>query len=91
MPLEQPNGPICERYMDFVASMWQEWILCGAVQVLGRLQEVPPPLVVMPSTVESSKPHVCHDERYLNLWKWAFPFTLDILKDVPRKVVRDPT
>lgn len=38
----------------------------------------------MPLTVEPSKPRLCHDERYLNLWIRDLPFVLDTLKDVPR-------
>lgn len=43
----------------------------------------------MPFTVEPSKPRLCHDERYLNLWIRDLPFVQDTLKDVPRIIPPD--
>lgn len=43
----------------------------------------------MPFTVEPSKPWLCHDERYLNLWIRDLPFVQDTLKDVPRIIPPD--
>ncbi|XP_044173521.1 uncharacterized protein LOC122957467 [Acropora millepora] len=40
----------------------------------------------MPITVESSKPRMCHDERFLNLWIRGLPFSLDLITDLPRYV-----
>ena len=51
--------------------------------VWGRVGEVNPPHLVLPLTVEPSKPHLCHDERYLNLWIRDLPFQLDHLPDLP--------
>ena len=42
-----------------------------------------PTRLVQHLTVEPSKPRLCHDERYLNLWIVDKPFSLDTLKDVP--------
>lgn len=44
---------------------------------------------VLQIVVEPSKPRMCHDKRYLNLWIRDFPFTLDTLKEVPRLVSED--
>lgn len=52
-----------------------------------RVGEVTPPHLVLPLTVESSKPRLCHDERYLNLWIRDLPFRLDHLPDLPRYVL----
>ena len=49
-------------------------IKCGAIKLLGRVGECQPPRVVMPLTVEPSKPRLCHDERYINLWIKDLPF-----------------
>lgn len=38
--------------------------------------------------VEPTKPRLCHDARYLNLWMQDQPFTLDSLKDIPRYVAK---
>ena len=40
----------------------------------------------MPITIESSKPRMCHDERFLNLWIRDLPFSLDLIADLPRYV-----
>ena len=46
-----------------------------------------PPQLVLPLTVESLKPRLFHDERYLNLWIRDLPFRLDHLSDLPRYVL----
>lgn len=47
-----------------------------------------PPHLVMPLTVEPSKPRLCLDARFLNLWMRDAPFVLDRLADVPRYVYK---
>ena len=44
------------------------------------------PHMVMPITVEPSKPRMCHDERFLNPCIKDFPFSLDVITDLPRYV-----
>lgn len=55
----------------------------GSLQLLGKVGEVDPPNLVMPLTIEPSKPRLCHDERFLNLWIRDCPFSLETLRDVP--------
>ena len=86
LPYQQGNAAICGKFEDFVSRTLEEWVTCGAIRVVGRVGEVSPPLVVMPLTVEPTKPRLCHDERYLNGWIGDHPFNLDTLKDVPRIV-----
>lgn len=50
---------------------------------MGKVQ---PPHLVMPITVEPTKPRICRDERFLNLWINDCPFSLDYLSDPPRYV-----
>ena len=50
---------------------------------------VDPPFIVLPLTVEPTKPRLCHDARYLNLWMRDMPFSLDKLIDLPRYVGKD--
>ena len=45
-----------------------------------------PPHLVMPITVEPSKPKMCHDERFLNLWIKDLPLSLDYISNLPRYV-----
>ena len=47
-----------------------------------------PPHVVLPLTVEPTKPRLCIDARFLNLWMKDSPFALDRLSDVPRFVYK---
>jgi len=45
------------------------------------------PHLVLPITVEPSKPRLCHDERFLHLWIRDLPFKLDHLSNLPRYVL----
>ena len=51
--------------------------------------ECTPPYLVMPLTIEPTKPRLCHDERFLNLWVKDSPFTLDYITNLPRYVGKD--
>lgn len=44
--------------------------------VWGRVGCCDPPHLVMPLTEEVTKPRLCHDERFLNLWVIDKPFVL---------------
>ena len=59
----------------------------GAISLLGKVNHVNPPHLVMPLTVEPSKPRLCNDNRFLNLWIKDSPFTLDSLSTLPRYVI----
>ena len=47
-----------------------------------------PPFLVLPLTVEPSKPRLCINARFLNLWMRDMPFSLDKLADVPRFIYK---
>lgn len=47
------------------------------------------PHLILPLVVEPTKPRLCHDERFLNLWVKDMPFKLDTLNDVPRLINED--
>lgn len=51
-----------------------------------KVGEIQPPHLVLPLTVEPSKPRLCQDARFLNLWMVDSPFSLDHVTDVPRYV-----
>ena len=59
----------------------------GNLSVWGEIGRVSPPHLVLPLTAEPSKPRLCRDERYLNLWIKGLPFELDDLSDWPRYVL----
>ena len=61
----------------------------GAISLKGKVGQADPPHLVSPLTVEPTKPRLCHDARFLNLWMRDMPFKLDILWDLPRYVGLD--
>ena len=82
-----PNSPSCERFKDFISRTILERVSNGSLLVWGEVGKVHPPHLVMPITVEPSKPCMCHDERFLNCWIKDCPFTLDYITDLPRYVL----
>ncbi|CAG2191684.1 unnamed protein product [Mytilus edulis] len=76
------NSKICKQHVDFISKELCEKIAMGSVKLLGAVGECEPPRIVMPLTVEPSKPRLCHDERFLNLWVKDLPFHLETLKDI---------
>ncbi|KAJ8300928.1 hypothetical protein KUTeg_022447 [Tegillarca granosa] len=61
----------------------------GSLHLVGKKEECQPQYLVMPLPIESSKPKLCHDERFLNLWIKESPFVLDTLRDIPRLVPKE--
>ena len=59
------------------------------IDVLGRVGQCAPLSIVMPLTVEPSKPRLCQDQRYLNCWMRDMPFRLDSLVDVTHYLEKD--
>ena len=56
------------------------------LRVWGRVSDDSPAYLVLKLTVEPTKPRLCLDARFLNLWMTNVPFSLDRLSDVPRCV-----
>ena len=84
--MEFPNNPVCTQFEDFISTTIIDRFKNGSLVFWGKVGEVQPPHLVMPTTVEPSKPRMCHDERFLNLWIKDCPFSLDYLSDLPRYV-----
>ena len=57
--------------------------------MLGRVGVVEAPQIVLPLTAEPTKPRLCHDARYLNLWMQDKQFQLGKLGDLPRYVSKN--
>ena len=81
-----PNSSGCKQFANFITSELENRIINGSMEVVGRVGEVDPPHLVMPLCVEPSKPRLCHDQRFLNLFIRDNPFKLDTLCDVPRLI-----
>jgi len=86
-PIVLENFKSYARFSDFISTTISLWVSAGVLSVWGEIGQVSPPYLVLPFTVEPSKPHLCHDERYLNLWIKDLPFKLDHLSDLPRYVL----
>ena len=83
------NHSSCNKFSDFISHTLEEHPLTGAFRVWGKVGDVAPPRLVLPLTVEPSKPRLCIDARFLNLWMRDSPFPLDELRDVPPYVYPD--
>lgn len=83
-----PNNPSCQAFMDFIDKSIAAGLKSGAISLWGKVGESSPPHLVMPLTVEASKPRLCHDNRFLNLWIKDSPFHLDSLSMIPRYVTK---
>ena len=81
-----PNSLACLPFKEFITTTIMDRISNGSINVVGRVNEVEPPHLVMPITVEPNKPRMCHDERFLNCWTKDCPFKLDYLTDLCRYV-----
>lgn len=82
------NNVSCKSFGEFIKETLVGRLKTGAISLVGRVGVVQPPYLVLPLTVEPTKPRLCHDARYLNLWMQDQPFTLDSLKDIPRYVAK---
>ena len=83
------NNMSCKSFANFVRKSLRNRLTTGAISLLGKVGDVQAPDIVLPLTVEPSKPHLCHDARYLNLWMRDKPFSLDSLNDLPWYVAKD--
>ena len=83
------NNIPCKSFANFVRKTLLYRLTAGAISLLGKVGDVQAPHTVLPLTVGPSKPRLCHDARYLNLWMRDKPFTLDSLNDLPRYVAKD--
>ena len=83
------NNVSCKSFVTFVEDTLIARLKSGATSLLGKVGVVEPLLIVLPLTVEPTKPRLCHDVRYLNLWMLDMPFSLDRLVDLPHYVSKD--
>lgn len=79
---------MCLGFEEFISSTTLGRVKNGALLVWGKVGSVRPPHLVMPITVEPTKPRMCQDERFLNLWIKDLPLSLDYIPGLPRYVVK---
>lgn len=63
-----------KKVLPFIKSELLEKVKIGSLHVIGKIGQCELLHIVMPITIEPSKPRLCHDERYLNLWIRDNPF-----------------
>ena len=51
----------CKPFADFVRSTLLDRLTSRAISLKGKVGEVDPPHLVLPLTVEPTKPTLCHD------------------------------
>lgn len=83
------NAPICKQFKEFICSELYERIPTESFSVVGNVGECELSLIIMPLTVEPTKPRLCHDDSNINLWTKDTPFQLENLKHVPRMIEKD--
>lgn len=81
-----PNAKVCEQFGDFIARTLEERIRNESLTVLGKVGECDPPYLILPLTVEPTKPRLCHNDRFINLWIVDSPFSLETSKEIHRLV-----
>ena len=81
------NHPSCKAFPQFISDTLIERLTSGAISLWGKVGECPPPHLVMPLTVEPTKPCLCNDDRFLNLWTQDPPFKLDSVQHLPKYVL----
>ena len=79
------NNMLCKSFTQFVQK---NCVKCGAISIVGKVGAAYPPHIVVPMTVEPTKPRLCQDARYFNLWMCDMPFSLDSVSGLPRYVQR---
>ena len=75
------------QFAGFIGDTIVQWVASGVLSVWREVGVVSLPHLVLPITIEPSKPPLRHDERFLNLWIRDLPFKLDHLADLPRYVL----
>ena len=80
------NNFVCKQFAPFIRQTLLNRLKTGAIVLKGRVNQCHSPHLVMPLTVDPTKPRLCYDARYLNLWMCDVPFTLDSLSNLPRYV-----
>ena len=58
-PIVLENSKSCSQFSDFISTTILQWVLAGVLSVWGEIGQVSPPYLVLPLTVEPSKPRLC--------------------------------
>ena len=78
-----PKSKSSLDFEEFISSTILDRGKNCSLLVWEKVGSVQPPHLVLPITVEPSKPRMCHDERFLNLWINDLPLSLDYISGLP--------
>ncbi|KAK3707283.1 hypothetical protein QZH41_004228, partial [Actinostola sp. cb2023] len=59
-----PNNKSCIGFEEFISATISQRLKNGSLSLWGKVGGPSPPHLVMPITIEPSKPRMCHDERF---------------------------
>ena len=76
-------------YRDIISREIEQKIALGFLRVWGKVGECPPPAIVMPLSIDPSKPRLVHDQQFLNCFMRHCPFFLYQVVNLPRYLSRD--
>lgn len=82
------NNVSCKPFATFIRETLLARLQTGAISLVGKVGQATPPFLELPLTVEPSKPRLCHDARFLNLWMLDKLFSLDRIVDAPWYVTK---
>ena len=85
-PRHFKNASNCQQFKEFINTELTSRLKSGAISYIGRVEDVQPPHIVSPITIEPSKPRLCINLMYLNCFMKDTPFSLDTLSDVPETI-----
>ena len=71
-------------FLSTIFTLLRFYHILSYISVWGKVGHCHPPHLVMPLTVEPSKPRLCNDNRFLNLWIQDRPFSLDSIQHLPK-------
>ena len=73
------NHDSCRNFNGFISNEIINRVRTGAFRVWGEVGVDDPPHLALPLAAEPSKPRLCLDTPFLNLWMRDAPFSLDKL------------
>ena len=83
-----PNSKSCLNFDEFISPTILGRVKNGSLFIWEKVGSVQPPPLVMPITVEQTKPRMCHYQRFLHLWIKDLPLSLDYISGLPRYVFK---
>ena len=81
-----PNHISCTPFTSFISNMLVDHLRSGAISQWGKVGECTPPHLILPLTVEPSKPRLLNNDRFLHFWIEHRPFSLDTVQHLPKYV-----